>query len=134
MVRMRLAVAMAVHVVVLVVLPVVMDGLVVVVHVCFHVFVFPVKVVCSGSRISCGVRVVRFGLVLRRMAESWREVTGSNLGNADIRCRALYRLHKISVLCYMLAVSEPIVVFVIGEHNGVFSIMLWFFRMSGHQP
>lgn len=64
--RMRLAVAMAVHVV----FPVVVDGLVVVVHVCFHVFVFLVKVGCSGSSISCGVRVVRFRLVLRRIAES----------------------------------------------------------------
>lgn len=70
MVRMRLAVAMAVHVVVLVVFPVVVDGLVVVVHVCFHVFVFLVKVGCSGSRIGCGVRDVRFGLVLRRITES----------------------------------------------------------------
>ena len=67
---MRLAVAMAVHVVILVVIPVPVGGLVVVVHVCFHVFVFLVKVGCSGSSISCGVRVVRFGLVLRRMAES----------------------------------------------------------------
>ena len=68
--RMRLAVTMAVQVVLHVVLPVPVGGLVVVVHVCFHVFVFPVKVVCSGSRISCGVRVVHFGLVLRRIAES----------------------------------------------------------------
>lgn len=57
-------------VVILVVIPVPVGGLVVVVHVCFHVFVFLVKVGCSGSSISCGVRVVRFGLVLRRMAES----------------------------------------------------------------
>lgn len=51
-------------------------------------------------------------------------IAGGNHGNADIRCRALYRLHKISVLCYMLAVSEPIVVFVIGKHHGVFSIVI----------
>ena len=68
MVRVRLAVH--VLVIILVVLPVVVDGLVVVVHVCFHVFVFPVKVGGSGSRIGCGVRDVRFGLVLRRIAES----------------------------------------------------------------
>ena len=68
--RVRLAVIVAVHVVILVVLPVVVGGLVVVVHVCFHVFVFLVKVGCSGSRIGCGVRDVRFGLVLRRIAES----------------------------------------------------------------
>ena len=65
-----LAVTVVVLVVILVVLPVVVGGLVVVVHVCFHVFVFLVKVGCSGSRIGCGVREVRFGLVLRRMAES----------------------------------------------------------------
>lgn len=51
-------------------------------------------------------------------------VAGSSHGNADIRCRTLYGLHRISVLCYMLAVGEPIVVFVIGEHNGVFSIVI----------
>ena len=51
-------------------------------------------------------------------------VTGGNHGNADIRCRTLYRLHKICVLCYMLAVGEPIVVFVMGEHHGVFSIVV----------
>ena len=50
-------------------------------------------------------------------------VTGGNHGNVGISCRTLYRLHRISVLCYMLAVGEPIVVFVIGEHNGVFSIV-----------
>lgn len=65
-----LAVTVVVLVVILVVLPVVVGGLVVVVHVCFHVFVFLVKVGCSGSRIGCGVRVIHFGLVLRRMAES----------------------------------------------------------------
>ena len=69
-VRMRFAVTVVVHVVVLVIFPVVVGGLVVVVHVCFHVFDFLVKVGCSGSRIGCGVRVVHFGLVLRRMAES----------------------------------------------------------------
>lgn len=68
--RMRLAVTMAVLMIILVVLPVPVGGLVVVVHVCFHVFIFLVKVGCSGSRISCGVRVVHFGLVLRRIAES----------------------------------------------------------------
>ena len=51
-------------------------------------------------------------------------VAGSSHGNADIRCRTLYGLHRISVLCYMLAVGEPIVVFVIGEHHGVFSIVV----------
>lgn len=68
--RLRLAVTVVMLVIILVVLPVVVGGLVVVVHVCFHVFVFLVKVGCSGSRISCGVRVHHFGLVLRRMAES----------------------------------------------------------------
>ena len=67
---MRLTVTVVVLVIILVVLPVVVGGLVVVVHVCFHVFVFLVKVGCSGSRIGCGVRDVRFGLVLRRIAES----------------------------------------------------------------
>lgn len=70
MVRMLLAVAMAVLVVILVDLPVVVGGLVVVVHVCFHVFIFLVKVGCSGSRIGCGFLVHYFGLVLRRIAES----------------------------------------------------------------
>lgn len=70
MVRMRLAVAMVELVIILVVFPVVVGGLVVVVHVCVHVFVFLVKVGCSGSRIGCEVRVVHFGLVLRRIAES----------------------------------------------------------------
>lgn len=51
-------------------------------------------------------------------------VTGGNHGNVGIRCRALYSVLKISVLCYMLAVGEPIVVFIIGEHNGVFSIVI----------
>lgn len=72
--RLRLAVTVVmlviILVVILVVLPVVVGGLVVVVHVCFHVFVFLVKVGCSGSRIGCGGRVVYFGLVLRRIAES----------------------------------------------------------------
>ena len=67
---MRFTVTVVVLVIIHVVLPVVVGGLVVVVHVCFHVFVFLVKVGCSGSRIGCGVRDVRFGLVLRRIAES----------------------------------------------------------------
>ena len=67
---MRLVVTMAVLMIILVVLPVPVGGLIVVMHVCFHVFVFLVKVGCSGSRIGCGGRVVYFGLVLRRMAES----------------------------------------------------------------
>lgn len=61
-------------------------------------------------------------------------VAGGNHGNADIRCRTLYGLHKISVLCYMLAVGEPIVVFVIGEHNGVFSIVVWYSASPSATP
>lgn len=68
--RLRLAVTVAVLVVILMVLPVVVDGLVVVVHVCFHVFIFLVKVGCRRSLISCGFLVHYFGLVLRRIAES----------------------------------------------------------------
>ena len=58
---MRLAVTVAVLVIILVVLPVPVGGLVVVVHVCFHGFVFLVKVGCSGSRIGCGGKVNGFG-------------------------------------------------------------------------
>ena len=59
---MRFAVIVVVHVVILVVLPVVVGGLVVVVHVCFHVFVFLVKNGFSGSGgFGCGVRVNKIG-------------------------------------------------------------------------
>lgn len=66
----RLRFTVAVQMVRLVALPAVVGGLVVVVHICIHVFVFPVKVGCSRSRIGCGVRVHHFGLILRRRAES----------------------------------------------------------------
>jgi len=51
-------------------LPAVEGGLVMVVHVCIHVFVLFVMVECSGNRIGCGVGVDYFGFVPGRNAGS----------------------------------------------------------------
>lgn len=61
-------------------------------------------------------------------------IAGGNHGNVDIRCRTLYRVHKISVLCYMLAVGEPIVLFFMSEHHGVFSIVVWYSASPSATP